>query len=179
MAKIIASHNAKVLAEHRNSQNVAPVEKKCICQAGVDSCPLGRECLTKTVIYKATVTADDGEVRTYTGCIEPQFKKRLYRHCSDTSKRKYRTCTRLADWYFRKVEDQGVEVNVNSYKWEIVKRCFKYQSGGKKCDLCLTEKLCIMKDRDPRSLNRRTELMNSCKHRWKHRLCEVSAPTVL
>ena len=31
-----------------------------------------------------------------------------------------------------------------------------------KCDVCLSEKLAIMKDKDSRSINKRTELMNKC-----------------
>ena len=111
-------------------------------------------------------------MRTYTGSTEPPFKQRLSRHRSDTSNCLNRHKTALVGWYFKK-KDAGVGVNINNYRWEIVKKCFKYQPGGKKCDLCLTEKLMIMKNKDPRSLNKRTELMNPCRHRWRHKLQKV------
>ena len=93
---------------------------------------------------------------------------RLYRHRSDTSDKKYCTCTRLAGYYWKK-NFEGVAIDRDAYQWELVKKCFAYQPSAKKCDLCLSEKLLIMKNRDPRSLNKRTELMNSCLHRWKYR----------
>ena len=169
---IISSHNAKLLAKHRKSQEGKNEQVRCNCKAGVESCPLEGKCLTESIVYKATVTADDGEVKTYTGCTEPPFKRRLYKHRSDTSNPKYSTCTKLAGYYWKK-NREGVATKPGAYKWEIMKKCYPYQPGGRKCDLCLTEKLAIMKDRDPRSLNKRQELMNSCRHRWKHRLCNV------
>ena len=168
VGKIISSHNAKILTKYRKRNNVNEEEKLCNCQAGVQSCPLDGKCLSKAIVYKATVTASDGEVKTYTGCTEPPFKKRQYRHRSDTSDKKYRTCTRLAGYYWKK-NFEGVAIDRDAYQWERVKKCFAYQPSAKKCDVCLSEKLLIMKNRDPRSLNKRTELMNSCLHRWKYR----------
>ena len=43
------------------------------------------------------------------------------------------------------------------------------QPGGDKCDVCLSEKLSIMKNRDTNSLNKRSELMNSCRHKWRNK----------
>ena len=43
-------------------------------------------------------------------------------------------------------------------------------SGGDKCDVCQSEKLAIMKDKDSRSINKRTELMNKCRHKWRQKL---------
>ena len=75
-----------------------------------------------------TLTANDGEVKTYIGLTEPTFKKRLYR------------------------------------------QCHSYKPGRKSCDLCLSEKLLIMKNKDPRCLNVRSELFNTCRHRRKFKL---------
>ena len=52
----------------------------------------------------------------------------------------------------------------------IVKKCQQYTAGGDKCDVCLSEKLAIMKDKDSRSINKRTELMNKCRHKWHQNL---------
>ena len=41
---------------------------------------------------------------------------------------------------------------------------------GDKCDVCLSEKLAIMKDKDRRSINKRTEVMNKCRHKWRQKL---------
>ena len=78
---MITSHNAKVLKEYRKkSENTAADDenvKNCNCQAGIENFPLNGECLTESVVYKATMTAGDGEVKTYTGLTELPFKKRL------------------------------------------------------------------------------------------------------
>ena len=134
------------------------------------NCPLGGKCLSESIVYKARVTASDGEVKTYTGLTKRTFKDRLYEHRNDANNPKHRTHTKLAGYVWRK-KDQNV--TIDNYKWEIRKKCFTYQPGGKKCDLCLTEKMLIMKDRDPHSLNQRTELMNSCRHRWMYRFSKI------
>ena len=61
-------------------------------------------------------------------------------------------------------------------KWEILKYCSKYRGGKRKCDLCLTEKLLILKNRD-NSLNKRTELMGNCRHLRKFRLQSIKDPS--
>ena len=40
----------------------------------------------------------------------------------------------------------------------------KYRTGTRKCDLCLTEKLVILKCNDPKKLNQRSELIEKCQH---------------
>ena len=69
--------------------------------------------------------------------------------------------TKLANYVWEK-KDKGVEIN--NIKWEIVEKCQEYVSGSKKCDVCLTEKLHIMKDNNCNSLNKRSELTNKCIH---------------
>ena len=68
-------------------------------------------------------------------------------------------------------KDKGVEVT--STKWEVVKKCQRYGPGQKKCDVCISEKLAIMKDKDSNTLNRRTELMATCRHKKRFKLCNV------
>ena len=62
------------------------------------------------------------------------------------------------------------EFLIQDVKYSIVKNCHPYLGGGDKCDVCLSEKLAIMKDKDSRSLNKRMELMNNCRHKWRQRL---------
>ena len=52
--------------------------KTCSCRDGVQSCPLDGKCLTECIVYKATLTANDGEMKTCIGPTEDPFKKRLY-----------------------------------------------------------------------------------------------------
>ena len=55
-------------------------------------------------------------------------------------------------------------------KWQIVKQVRRYKPGQKTCNLCLIEKLYIVKNmNNTRSLNKRADVGNKCtKHRDKH-----------
>ena len=165
MATIISSHNRKILTEKRTKEK--PEEKKCNCKKGVDSCPIKGECQTSALVYKATITANDGEIRTYIGCTDRKFKERFYEHTADMKNRDNRKRTKLASYVWDK-KDKNVDIKTVS--WEILKKCHKYVAGGRDCQVCLSEKKEIMKDYDKRSLNKRTELMNKCLHRWRQKL---------
>ena len=68
------------------------------------------------------------------------------------------------------VRDQNGEPAI---KWKILKQSTPRKPGDKECQLCLEEKLLILKNsRDPLCLNRRSELSNRCVifHRTKHKL---------
>ena len=167
MASIISSHNKKILEERRKKD--VP-KKMCNCQRGVASCPLNGKCQLKGIVYKATTTSDDGETKTYTGCTDCTFKERHYHHTSDLRHRDQRKNTKLADYVWKK-RDEGAEIT--DIKWEVEKQCHNYTPGSGKCDVCLTEKLSIMKNRDPRSLNKRSELNNTCLHKKSWLLARV------
>ena len=95
-----------------------------------------------------------------------QHRKVWYTHVGDTQDKDRRKATALAGFFWEK-KDEGIDTGV---KWEILKECPLYKPGSRSCDVCLQEKLTIMKDRDPRSLNVRSELMATCRHRFKFKL---------
>ena len=137
---------------------------------GINTCPLEGKCQTSAVVYQATVSTGDGEIKTYTGCTGGTFKKRYYGHVADMRDRENSKNTRLAEYIWHK-KDSGIDIT--NVKWKILKECHGYQPGGDKCDVCLTEKLLIMKNKEDNSLNKRTELMNKCRHKWRWRLANV------
>ena len=58
--------------------------------------------------------------------------------------------------------------NVNySISWSILKRAPVFSSGGKRCGLCLKEKLYIMNADPGTLLNKRSEVFVKCRHREK------------
>ena len=60
---IISNHNRHLL-EKRNEPST---DKNCNCRAR-DECPLNGKCLTKSIVYKAEITATDiGETKEYIG----------------------------------------------------------------------------------------------------------------
>ena len=66
------------------------------------------------------------------------------------------------------------EENLNpepKIEWSIAAKASPYQKGNRYCDLCLTEKILIMRNfANPASLNKRTELAAKCRHKEKHLL---------
>ena len=160
---MIKNHNKKIemkenMNENENETNTCNCRKK-------EECPLQGECIQETVVYRAKVKVENGIEMTYIGSTEGQFKKRQYQHKSDFKYEKNKNKTTLAHYVWT-MKEKGKEPNVT---WEIVKKCNKYRCGSKKCDLCLTEKLEILKGRKngERMLNKRSELMNKCRHKRK------------
>ena len=68
------------------------------------------------------------------------------------------------------VWDAGLNPTPN-IKWQILKRCPAYTPGDKACALCVSEKVFILKHiTDPSYINKRTDIGNKCRHRWKYTL---------
>ena len=49
----------------------------------------------------------------------------------------------------------------------LFKRVPAYTAGGRSCDLCLEEKIFILKSNKDKTLNKRSELFTKCRHRKK------------
>ena len=54
-------------------------------------------------------------------------------------------------------------------QWKILKKYSKFKTYSRTCDICLTEKLLIVKYKEPLII-KRTELMYKCPHASKYRL---------
>ena len=167
MKSIINAHNSKVLADH--NKQTAKRDETCNCRGEAKkACPLQGKCQTSTVVYKATVTTNT-DTKIYIGSTEGTFKKRHYGHKSDIRNESNRHNTTLSH-YIWDCKDRGEEPRVT---WEIMKKCRKYRCGTRKCDVCLTEKLEILRERGRHCLNKRSELMRTCPHRRKFRLINI------
>ena len=139
-------------------------KRTCNCRPGT-ICPAKSECLTEAVVYTATVKTDNHGSSLYVGSTEGPFKQRLYEHKSNMRIEKNKTKTTLSQ-YVWELKEKGVNAEI---EWEILRKCKKYESGGKKCDVCLSEKLEILKGRmkEVKMLNKRNELMYKCPHKRK------------
>ena len=51
--------------------------------------------------------------------------------------------------------------------WSILATAPAYSNKRKRCHLCLTEKLYLIKAKKPTLLNKRTELISKCRHENK------------
>ena len=124
-------------------------------------------CVIEAVVYKAKVktSSNDNENISYIGSTDGDFKQRLYQHKSDRKYEKNRNKTTLAK-HLWDLKDRGVNAEI---EWDILKKCKKYESGERKCDVCLSEKLEILKGKRKKEklLNKRNELMYRCPHKRK------------
>ena len=59
--------------------------------------------------------------------------------------------------------------------WKIIRICRSYNPNSKRCLLCLNEKYEIATYKGDNLLNKRTEIINTCRHRSKYKLANYDA----
>ena len=165
----ISQHN------HRVMQPVIQQEVLPRCNCRNPPCPLNGACIsTKSVVYKATVKEihnninnnnlnnnNNNNVQTYTGLTKNTFKKRFNGHKSSFNLRKNEHKTTLSA-HIWKLRDQGADFDL---KWSIIENARPFDPGTKKCMLCLKEKYHILFNPEGASLNQKSELFTTCRHR--------------
>ena len=114
---------------------------------------LDSACLTKNIIYEATLTTTSGNAKTCIGMTEHEFKTRFNNHKLSFKDRKHSHDTELS---------KHSEIN-----WRIIKRASAYKGKPSRCNLCLAEKLCILTAQNASLLNKRFELVTECRHEDK------------
>ena len=110
-----------------------------------------------------------GSKETYTGVTSRQFKKRFYEHNTDMRKVKNRTKSCLSAHIWN-LKDNGKSFTVS---WKLKDRATSYNPTTKKCRICLKEKYHILYKADGASLNKRSEIFNTCRHRITKLLINV------
>ena len=80
-----------------------------------------------------------------------------------------RNATRLSQhvWNLKEKNDPY------TIKWEILTKTKSYQPGSRICDLCISEKWKILTADPKKTLNKRSEISNKCRHRTKYKLANV------
>ena len=164
IGNIIKSHNASILNIDKAQENL----KECSCR-NKDSCPLDNNCLTKSLIYQANLSCDNDENFKYIGLVEGDFKKRYNNHNMSFRNERYANSTELSKKFWD-LKNEGMDPKVS---WKILKIVKSYKNGQKCCQLCLTEKLFIIKCRDKNLLNSRSEISSKCRHKRKFLLSKV------
>ena len=115
MKSLINRHNAKIL------QTKAPAEAKgCNCRKN-STCPLNRACLTESLVYKATVLAENHEPQTYIGMTEHNVKTRIRNHKMSFENSNYSSSMTLSKYIWDlKDEETSYEIMTPS-----TLHCFK------------------------------------------------------
>ena len=117
------------------------------------------------LLYKATVESNNNK-RNYFGLCETDFKTRFYNHTQSFKYREKNKATELSKFIWANRE-LGIEPQLS---WSIVKYAQPYKSGSRNCSLCLEEKYAILNADDNALLNKRSELINKCRHKNKFKL---------
>ena len=95
--------------------------------------------------------------------MESSFKSRFRNHKMSFNNGKYSSSTTLSThiWKLKKTNTK------HKVQWSIIKCASAFRSGAKQCNLCLAEKLCILKADKQSLLNKSSELLSKCRHRNK------------
>ena len=152
-----------IISGHINTALKSTKDDSHLCNfRNRNNCPLKGKCLTPRIKYQATVKSE-GNMKRYIGLSETTFKERYRNHIKDFNKIRYRNNTELTKnvWQLKE-SNKHFEI-----KWKILKRTNGTQHNGK-CNLCLYEKLFIIDSiYDESLINKRSELINKCRHQNK------------
>ena len=171
IAAHIASHNQKLLSKTKKTEEV----KGCNCRIR-ETCPVKGACLTKGLVYTATLEADNRSY-AYIGSTANSFKQRYYGHKQDMDKEE-RNGTTLSRkvWELQKSNPPPSSLKLS---WNIAHKCHPLKAGMPVCDVCLTEKTRILLGHngpDPplpnncQILNKRSEIYGKCRHKSRFTL---------
>ena len=168
----INAHNKKILGEGD------PLTRGgCNCRRprgmpDPEDCPMPGECTTPNLLYEGAVTSNlpnYGE-NIYKGISEPPFKTRFGNHKKSFNKEKYKTETCLSKEVWR-IKSLGGTYNVT---WRPIKQYPGFNPSNGRCRLCMSEKLEILEHPGPNLLNKRSEIVSTCRHRLKYMLTSVT-----
>ena len=152
---IINNHNMNIL--HQNNE----IKDECNCRIK-KYCPLGGKCLSPNIVYQGQINSSQPSYneKVYFGVAEKSFKDRFYNHTKYFTHEDYANDTELSKEYW--------DIKRNNFipkvTWSIVRECPPYSLSKRKCYLCLNEKLEINLYKGNNLLNKRSELINKCKH---------------
>ena len=109
MAQIISGVNGKLLAPREEN------EKTCSCPKNKKiDCPLDQKCLSRNIVYQATVSVPNKEPSTYIGQTSVTFKARLAVH-KQTFKDQNTSQTALSK-HIHELKSKGIDPTI---KWKV------------------------------------------------------------
>ena len=164
MENIISAHNKKLLNCTANTNEPQITTPGCNCRKKA-ACPLSGKCLSKGIIYEATV-ANNNETKKYFGLCATDFKSRFNNHVQSFKHKSKAKATELSKYVWA-CKDAGENPDIS---WKAISHAAPYKHGGRNCNLCLTEKFIILTAASSSTLNKRTEILNKCRHKAKFKL---------
>ena len=104
--------------------------------------------------------------RTISDCAKPNLKQDSITTTIPSIRIPKKNATELSKFIWS-CKDSVINPAIS---WKIICHATPYQHGGKVCNLCLAEKYEILTANDDALLNKRTELINKCRHKNKYKL---------
>jgi hypothetical protein len=165
---IIQGDNKRKTKRIQTDSNANRTTKNCNGRKAAE-CPLRGECLVKDIIYRAEVKSDS-ITESYIGLTTTQFKTRYNNHKHSFKEESKSQATELSKhiWELKK-QNKTFDIT-----WNIMCKAQSYSNTTKKCNLCTAEKYFIICKPKLATLNRRSELMNKCRHKNKFFLENVT-----
>ena len=157
--KIMMGHNKKILSEEKQIE-----DSNCNCRKK-EQCPIPGKCRTQSIVYQATVE-HEGKKAEYIGSTEQEFKLRYNNHTHSFRTEKKKAATTLSQYIWSQNLNPSPKI-----RWRIIKKCKVYSPGKNSCDLCLSEKMHIVRSlKRIENINKRTDIGNKCVHQSKYAL---------
>jgi hypothetical protein len=150
---VIKSHNRTILKAKEEAIPACNCAGQCMLRDQTYSCR------TKNVVYKATVISEQA-CKSYIGLASTTFKQRYANHKSSFKYASKRNATALSQ-YIWEMKEKNIDYEIS---WEILKRVRPKKSGERKCLLCASEATTILFASDKCLLNKRREIVSSCRH---------------
>ena len=110
-----------------------------------------------------TLNQDNYHHKIYSGITETKFKQRYANHIKSFRHEKHQSDTELSNELWS-IKNNNYTPNI---AWEILREHQTYDPNTKRCSLCLNEKLEIAKYKGYNLLNKRSEIINKCRHQKK------------
>ena len=157
-------HNKNLLKPNPNIEN----PRLCNCRVKAD-CPLDGKCLTKSIIYQASVTTNNNEpTQHYIGLTDTTFKIRYNNHTSSFRNISKKHATELSKHIWHLKENNITtwhlkenNINYSNIKRQTIRRANSYNTTTGTCNLCLWEKFYIIQKPHMATLNKRNELVST------------------
>ena len=125
---IISKHNTRII---RKSQPQVINTTNCNCR-NKETCPLQNKCMSKDVVYKATISAcNTNDTKRYMGMTSHTFKERFRNHMKSFNHKKNSNETELSKYVWH-LKENNTDFTI---KWSIIKNSISYTGGSKRCNL--------------------------------------------
>ena len=144
--------------------NTAEIEEGCNCR-NRNICPLDEKCLTPNIIYEAQIISNQTNYKqkVYIGTAETHFKHTFRNDTKSFNLVHYGNDTELSKEYWAIKRNHFTPI----VTWRIIRKCSPFNTTKRKCYLRLNEKLEIASHKGDNLLNKRSELVNKCRHQHK------------